>query len=423
MPKPIKVVDYRAVNLAWLIKFKEEVFSKALASQVELVVAKEDVIGSSGFEVRKGDTLYVADSTKTTYVVTKPYGDVLKGEVSQAQVDAKAREEWSTEDVCEYVIKPACVKDQCTYLELITPKKCVSKREYQGTFVSQARRCRFADLVGSLEYFYTLKKADLSEQFVWLDIFSANQPKLTARNVEPAVRKENERQLTEGLHQAIANFDERVMFMDKWDDAAPLSRAWCIWEVFGIALARKRLEIALPESEYDRYLKFMVEDFWNVTTKLSKIDVSKAECFSKEDLKMIQEAIRNRSSYAQVNEIVMSQLRSWVASTAESELQKEEAKKSPDGSNIGRLASYVGIMYLNQGQLGKAETLLQKSLLAFKKTYGDEHQATALSLNNLAGLRRRQVGSVPSACSFQMPLTNGRTRVCMRRRGGSSRSR
>ena len=229
--KQIKVVDYRSVNLAWLVDFKDRVFSKELASEIELVVAQEDGGTGTGsqFEVHKGDTLCVTGETVVTYTVTRPYGDVRTGEIAKSSASPKARTEWSTEDVAEYVIKRACMQDQCTYLEMIEkPKRNVSKKEYRGTFVSQARRCRFADLVGELVHFYTLKKTKISAQYVWLDIFSANQPKLTARNVEPAVRKENERQLTGGLHVAIANFEQRVMFMDKWDGAAPLTRAWCV---------------------------------------------------------------------------------------------------------------------------------------------------------------------------------------------------
>lgn len=195
--------------------------------------------------------------------------------------------------------------------------------------MSQARRCRFADLVGALEYFYTLKKADFSEQFVWLDIFSANQPKLTAHKVEPAVRKENEKQLTEGLHLAIANFDERVMFMDKWDGATSLTRAWCVWEVFGVAKAKKQLEIALPESEYDRFISFTVKNFDEVIDKLAQLDAARAECFSEMDLKMIQTTIRTQSSYEAVNEVVVSQLRLWLAAAMDLEIEKEEAKQTP----------------------------------------------------------------------------------------------
>ena len=390
--KQIKVVDYRSVNLAWLIDFKDRVFSKALAPEIKLVVAQGDVGTGSQSEIHKGDTLCVTGETATTYTVSRPYGDVRTGEVAKSAVELKPRYAWSTEDVAEYVIKRACLVDQCTYLELIEkPKENVSKKEYKGTFVSQARCCRFADLVGALEYFYTLKKADIADQYVWLDIFSANQPKLTARNVEPAVRKESERQLTEGLHIAIANFEQRVMFMDKWDNAASLTRAWCVWEIFGVVKAKKPLEIALPKSEYDRYISFMVEDFFNVTTKLSKLDVEKAECFSEQDLQMIQSAIRKVSSYAEVNGVVMSQLRAWVASTAEAEMMKEEAKGSPDEARIGMLAACAGITFLDQGQYDRAERLLRKDLAISKRINGLKHAETATSLNNLAALLKAQV--------------------------------
>ena len=402
--KQIKVVDYRSVNLAWLVDFKERVFRKELAPEIELAVAKKDFKSrGSSFSFKKGETLFIEDTTsksfgRKSYVVSRPYGDVRKGEVPKSFVSVKPREQWSTEDVAEYVIKRACLADQCTYLELMeNPKKNVSKREYRGTFVSQARRCRFADLVGALEHFYTLKQVEIADQFVWLDIFSANQPNLTARNVEPAVRKENERQLTEGLHIAIANFEQRVMFMDKWDGAAPLRRAWCVWEIFGVAKAKKQLEIALPESEYDRYISFMVKDLFNVTTKLSKLDVAKAECFSDEDLQMIQSAIRKESSYAEVNDVVMSQLRAWVASTAEAEMKNEEVKASPDESRIFLLATCAGLTFQGQGQYDRAEQLLRKAVRLCKRVYGTEHAETA-SLNNLALLLTAQVRPAGSCC-------------------------
>ena len=191
------------------------------------------------------------------------------------------------------MIKRACLKEQCTYLEIIeNPKKNISKKESKGTFVSQARRYRFVDLVGALEYFYSFKKANIAEQYVWLDAFSANQPKLRARNVEPAVQKENERQMTEGLHIAIANFEQRVMFKDKWDGAAQLTRAWCVWKTCGVAKARKQLEIALPESEYDRSIVTLKGDYDSIITKTSAMDVKKAQCSNAADLKAIHKAIR-----------------------------------------------------------------------------------------------------------------------------------
>ena len=392
--RTVKVVDYRSVNLAWLIAFKDRVFNKELAPGIELVVAREDVGIGSQFEIYEGDTLCVTGETAAAYTVSRPYGDVRTGEVAKSTVSPKPREEWGTEDVAEYVIKHACMEDQCTYLELIEkPKKNVSKKEYRGTFVSQARRCRFADLVGALEYFYTLKKTKISKQFVWLDIFSANQPKLTARNVEPAVRKENERQLTEGLHIAIANFEQRVMFMDKWDGATPLTRAWCVWEIFGVAKAMMPLEIALPESEYDRFIVTLKNDYDSIITKTAAVDVKKAKCFNPADLKAIHKAIRTESSFQMLDDIIKTQLRLWVASTGKLQVEKEEQKANPDWKEIRLLANQAGRTYQAQGDFGNAEPLLRKALRVAEEISEDRERdgTVALQLNNVAELLRAQV--------------------------------
>ena len=155
-----KVVDYRSVNLSWPINFKDRVFNKELAPGIELVVAQEDAGTGSQFEIHEGDTLRVTSGTAAAYTVSRPYGDVRMGEVAKSAVEPKPRYAWSTEDVAEYVIKRACLVDQCLYLAMIEKsEKNVSEGEYRGTFVSQVRKCLFADLVGSLEHFYTIKKA------------------------------------------------------------------------------------------------------------------------------------------------------------------------------------------------------------------------------------------------------------------------
>lgn len=393
----VRVVDYRSVNLAWLIRFKDQLLSKELAPEVDLVQALEDSGGENGsLKVREGDTLCVKESNDTTYTVTKPYSDVGEGKVARSSVRAKTRAQWTTEDVAEYVVKRACDKAQCTYLELLNSASEVSKREYQGAFVSQARKCLFVDLVGALQYFFELKKADLSKQFVWLDLFSANQPKLTARNVEPSVRKENEQQLTQGLHLAIASYDQRVLFLDKWDGALALTRAWCVWEIFGVDKAKKQLEIALPEREFDRFIATLKHDYDSILTTTSSIDVEKANCFSKEDLATIQREIRDKSSFRALNEIVKTQLRLWVANTGKLQVEKEEQKESPDLSELSLLANQVAMTYQDQGDLESSEQLLRKALKLAIGISADKtnDKTVAARMNNLALVLKAQVTSL-----------------------------
>ena len=387
----MKIVDYRSVNLAWLIEFKAQIQQGRLAKEINLVVAREDVTDGK-FHVRAGDTLCVEGRKGKSLKVSVPYGEVRSGSVVATSVKEKSRSDWTTEDVCEYVIKRSCMKKQCTYLEIM-PKDAVSSKEYQGTFVSQARKCKFEDLVGSISYFYTLKKEDMKDKFLWLDIFSANQPKLTARNVEPFVQKENERQLTMGLHQAIANFDERVMFMDKWDAATPLTRAWCVWEIFGVDKAEKNLEIALPESEYDRFIVALKQDYTTILGTIAKVDVAKAQCFNPADLESIHKEIRQKSSFEALDDIIKTQLRLWVASTGKREVEKEEMKPNKNLEEISLLANLVANTFRDQGHYESAEPLLRKALKIAEDISKDRESDPTVGtrLNDLALVLREQV--------------------------------
>ena len=396
------IVDYRSVNVQWLSTFKSKVISKELQPSVELVVALKDYRAhkKSGFKFQQGETLKVEERKGKSVIISRAYGDVREGKVSASYVEEKPREEWTTEEVCEYIIKPPCMESECTYLEVM-PESAVSPQEYFGTFVSQARKCCFGELVEALEYFFGRSDKDLSEQFVWLDVFCANQPKLTAQTVAKktgkesakvlAEKKENEKHLTRGLHTAIANFEQRVMFMDKWDAPTTLTRAWCVWELFGVAKAGKQIEIALTPGERDRYLKFLMTNYFAVISKLVKLDASTATCFSEADLTMIRSAILEESSYEEVNDLVSSQLRLWVANTAAEELENAEMAEDKDLHKIGLLASCTGLTYQDQGQLERAEPFLRKAVKVSKEKYGDRNKEVGTSLGNL-GLLLNKMG-------------------------------
>ena len=384
-----KIVDYRSVQLSWLISFQQKVVAGELAAEVELVIATKDHAGPKGFNLAKGETLRVLDRTKAEVQLSRPYGDMRTGTVPVGVVKTKEREAWSTEDVCEYVIKQSCMKKRCVYLDIM-PKGTVSKREYLGAFVSQARRCRFADLVEALHYFFSAKKVEFSKQFVWLDIFCANQPMLTAENIADDVRKKNEGTLTTGLHLAIANFEDRVMFMDTWDSPTALTRAWCIWEVLGVANANQQIEIALSEKEHDRFIHILTSDYDKILENMVRLDVRNAGCHSKKDLKMIHSAVQKDSSFEELNNIVLSQLRLWVAGTGMQEMKKEEAKPQKDEEKVALLANQVGMTYRDQGKYEVAERLLKKALKMRRALSTEKYdEKVAVQLLNLAHLYSR----------------------------------
>lgn len=85
---------------------------------------------------------------------------------------------------------------------------------------------------------------------------------LTSNHHSPESKVHIESLLTHGLHWAIEQFDEVVMFADTWKDPAPLKRAWCVWELYGVSKAKKNLvvELALSAEEQDDFLQTLTHD-------------------------------------------------------------------------------------------------------------------------------------------------------------------
>ena len=154
----------------------------------------------------------------------------------------------------------------------------------------------------------------------------------------------------------------------------------------------KPLEIALPESEYDRSI--VKRDYDSIITKPSAVNVEKAQCFNPADLEAIHKAIGTESSCQTLNDIIKTQLRVWIASTDKLQFEKEEQKANPDGREIRTEANQAGRAYQAQGDFANPEPLLRKALRVAEEISEDREkdQRVAAQLNNLAELLRAQVG-------------------------------
>jgi hypothetical protein len=81
-------------------------------------------------------------------------------------------------------------------------------------------------------------------------VFSANQPLLTFGDAQNDVQQLRQWILKSGLHEMISHFQEVVLVLESWKNAVALSRAWCLWELFGAVSGRTDgFKVALPQSE------------------------------------------------------------------------------------------------------------------------------------------------------------------------------
>lgn len=207
----------------------------------------------------------------------------------------------------------------------------------EGTFVSYARQTSFSKFVEALDhYFESLKEVDRDQVFVWIDMFCANQAILSKEIGEEDALSLTSDQLSKCLHDTISKFSRKVLVFEDWKDPAPLKRIWCVWELFGVALANQDVSIAMTPQAEDEYLLALqsAEQFEQVLQALAAIDVSRAKCFNAQDEKMIKEAIVRHSSYSQVNDVVLGKLREWHLIIAKRELQRLGTQESAERANL-----------------------------------------------------------------------------------------
>jgi len=324
MEETVVVVDFRGISVQVLVDIVEGVQEGTIAEEVDLVVASD------------GRTLRLIEedeNDESKAIVRSPFtvGDFS---ISKSDFEAKKREDWSTEDISQYVVLPACAERRCIYLDLYNDGQ-VSLEEYKGTFVSQARKQRFSDMVGALATHFEEGGKDLKNSFVWLDLFCANQPLLSDAELEPKVRDATEKLLREGLHTALQKFDDLVIFLGSWDGPAPLTRAWCIWEIYGALKGEKKFEVLLNAGEQERFLDSLrAGSYRGVLDSIIGLDGASATCFREEDLQLIRNAVAElERGWVNVNAAVKQELARWLQNSLESYINDKREKLEEKGED------------------------------------------------------------------------------------------
>lgn len=98
------------------------------------------------------------------------------------------------------------------------------------------------------------------------------------------------------------------MILSPWRDPIPLTRAWCLWELYCTATTHAKFEIALSPTEVEDFQYALVNDFSSVNTMIAKVDSRNSEAFSPDDKQQIFEAITSSVGFDTINSIVFNEV-------------------------------------------------------------------------------------------------------------------
>jgi len=304
----------------------------------------------------------------------------------------------TTAEVVEFHVKQKTAADAIAYVELVR-RSSASAVGPANVFISHAWSYLFTDLVDALR--------PLAEEgggcgggcsvvLLWLDIFCANQH--AALDLAFAWWSAT-------FVASIRAIGRTVMVLLPWRDPRPLTRAWCLWELFCTVQSGAAFEVLLPAAERLDFERTLVADFGAVALALSTVDVQRAEAHKPEDRDAIFAAVAGAPGGAEhLNATVLDLLRAWLLSSGRAALAAVPTEERATSSLLRNLA----LLLVDLGKLAEAEELSREELEGLQFHLGPKHPDTLASLNNLANLLKDQ-GKLTEAEALHREALAGRT--------------
>jgi tetratricopeptide (TPR) repeat protein len=312
-------------------------------------------------------------------------------------VDALCQLPTTMAHVCFCIVKPETKKLNGSYAEKIILKGLHPEWVGKPTdFCSHVWKSSFKDFVESLvaednerqksrlgrmgtEQKTSASASDGSEtRYYWNDVFVIDE------NQTDKFPKEY---FYTTFRDAVGSIGRTLLVMGSLKNAKPLTRAWCIWEIFCTIDSGGELAIVMPPAARMELKTMLLDDFDEVIKIIMGVKTQNSKAFSEYDLKEIHRIVREtcKGGFNGVDGAVCAGLSEWLGNTAMKFVDMESEDKG-----MLRLMNRVATLLQQQGKRDEAEPLFRRCLAVREKLLGAEHPSTLISINNLAVLLKQQ---------------------------------
>jgi len=233
-------------------------------------------------------------------------------------------------------------------------------------FLSHAWLYLILSVLDALELFVAALPEGAPEPFFWFDCFSLDQHAQSDKGSE---------WWRDCFLRAIGEIGHTVMVLSPWDNPIPLTRAWCLWELYCTHKAGARFSVCVGSDQREALERAVVKDFDILFEVFSKISVEKATASNAEDETRIKEAVREEIGFRGLDAIAFAEMREWVfgvarnlARTTESLLEKQ----------------MIALLFYKFGLTAEAKRLYTEVIEGQTATLGANHTSTLLTKGNLA---------------------------------------
>ena len=251
--------------------------------------------------------------------------------------------EKSTTQVCEEYLKPMTMTMGMSYCDILLKEISSNNGQSEVTiapatvFISHAWGSHFLEVVDA--FMNHLRTSGQPDAVIWFDLFSNNQHQTSIRPFEWWCNT---------FQSAIRDFGHTILVLTPWRDPIPLTRAWCLWEIYSSVVMQARLEIAIIASQQKDFVIALTEDFDSINAMIARINIKNSKAFKEEDrIRILQAVEQSAGGFMAVNQMVFQQL--WKSLT----VIAEEALSLADRNDVNtyKLVNAVGGLLEAQGTL------------------------------------------------------------------------
>eukprot|EP01044_Picomonas_judraskeda_P002017 COSAG03_NODE_133_length_11910_cov_3.872407_3_plen_919_part_00 len=231
----------------------------------------------------------------------------------------------------------------------------------------------------------SVEPADRESTHFWFDVFTVNQHQTAlAFAFEP-------------LRNAIVECNHLKMFMETWDDPAPLSRVWCLDELKNALLLGKEVRICMPlqaKKNFERIARDDPDTAKKTIQRVCKrVDIRHASATHDRDRTDVLDRVENTIGHDFLNEVCREIIQQALLSAAS--LQIDDPGKTARWQKIFterlEVANAQGTPVPQQIEIKRAVAMMQRRIFPRDKC-PDEYRSGAALLKEVACLAERFYG-------------------------------
>ncbi|KAJ3028817.1 Kinesin light chain 3, partial [Rhizophlyctis rosea] len=305
----------------------------------------------------------------------------------------------TTAQVCETFIKPRTKPAQSFCSHLLTSTQHAPEVGHANWYIIHCWQYNFLDMISAVRQYFARKDPPAANPIIWLDLFSLPQ-----HRTHPITSQYLQTTFT----SVIFTIPNTLMVLTTWNNPLPLTRAWCILELYASAKAKTAFDIALLPSQCAAFRDSLQDDATVLYQAVTSIKFEQAETTDVGDLIAIHEYLHTTNDYTTIDDKIHTFLLTWLLTIFNSHLR--HATETKNNVDHALWSTSLGKLYTTLGTYEKAMPLYMDALERNRIALGGNHQRTLRSMADLASLYVRQ-GECDEAESLYLDCLNHQKRV------------